>query len=71
MELSELMPYFAGGRIQDALPLIDAETLTPQWYAIQIHGPSGPSNVFGILDFSEGEVGRCVYLLAIALNFVD
>ena len=42
--------------LQSALPLIDEETLTPQWYAIQLEG----TNVFGILDFSEGEEGRSV-----------
>ncbi|KAL5480344.1 hypothetical protein ACEPAI_1614 [Sanghuangporus weigelae] len=41
-----------------ALPLVEEETLTPQWYAIQLEG----SNVFGILDFSEAEEGRQAHL---------
>ncbi|KAL5522148.1 hypothetical protein ACEPAF_2005 [Sanghuangporus sanghuang] len=41
-----------------ALPLVEEETLTPQWYAIQLEG----SNVVGILDFSEAEEGRQAHL---------
>ncbi|THG93335.1 hypothetical protein EW145_g8404, partial [Phellinidium pouzarii] len=41
-----------------ALPLVDEETLTLQWYAIKLEG----SNVFGILDFSEVEEGRQAHL---------
>ena len=43
---------------QSALPLAQAETLTPQWYAVQFHDESGPTNKFGIFDFSETEEGR-------------
>ncbi|KAL5500978.1 hypothetical protein ACEPAH_9365 [Sanghuangporus vaninii] len=41
-----------------ALPLVEEERLTPQWYAIQLEG----SNTFGILDFSEAEEGRQAHL---------
>ncbi|KAH8113073.1 hypothetical protein DFH11DRAFT_359912 [Phellopilus nigrolimitatus] len=41
-----------------ALPLVEEETLTPQWYAVKLEGV----NVFGILDFSEGEEGRQAHL---------
>ncbi|KAI5122264.1 hypothetical protein M0805_007128 [Coniferiporia weirii] len=41
-----------------ALPLVEEETLTLQWYAIKFEG----SNVFGILDFFEGEEGRQAHL---------
>jgi len=41
-----------------ALPLVNEETLTPQWYAVKLEG----SNVFGIFDFSESEEGRQAHL---------
>ncbi|KAL5514120.1 hypothetical protein ACEPAG_2881 [Sanghuangporus baumii] len=41
-----------------ALPLVEEEALTAQWYAIQLEG----SNIFGILDFSEAEEGRQAHL---------
>jgi len=41
-----------------AIPLVNEETLTSQWYAVQLEG----SDTFGILDFSEGEEGRQAHL---------
>jgi len=41
-----------------AIPAINDEVLTLQWYAIQIEN----TNTFGILDFSAGEEGRQAHL---------
>ncbi|TDL23514.1 hypothetical protein BD410DRAFT_787359 [Rickenella mellea] len=41
-----------------ALPLVNEETLTPQWYAIHLTG----TNTFAILDFNETEEGRQAHL---------
>jgi hypothetical protein len=40
--------------IQNALPLVEAESLTPVWYAIEYPG----ANKFAIIDFFAGDEGR-------------
>ncbi|KAI0631760.1 hypothetical protein C8Q77DRAFT_1128671 [Trametes polyzona] len=44
--------------LKSALPLVEAETETPLWYAIEFPG----TNVFGILDFFATSEGRDIHL---------
>lgn len=44
--------------MQGALPLVQAETFTPVWFAIQFPG----TNEFGIIDFFTSEDGRKKHL---------
>ena len=45
--------------VQGALPLVEEETFTPVWYAVQYAG----TNEFGIVDFFTAEEGRQQHLV--------
>ncbi|KAF7327944.1 Antibiotic biosynthesis monooxygenase [Mycena kentingensis (nom. inval.)] len=45
--------------LKGAVPLVEAEELTPAWYAIEF---PGPEPTFGIIDFFEAEAGRDAHL---------